>query len=78
MKELKPGSPDAARRDRLLAIMRDEMRPQDERIQAAIEALPLCHEELPPIVTYTGSRDITVQGKRRRGNVDADWPKTLA
>lgn len=51
---LKPGSPEQIRRDELLAIMRDPNRANEERLQAAIEALPLCHEPVPPIVTING------------------------
>jgi hypothetical protein len=56
LKELPPGSPEAKRRDELLAIMRDETRPIEEQLQAAKEALPLCHEETPPIVVHVDRR----------------------
>ena len=47
MRELPPGSPEAVRRDELLAIMRDEPRSDEERDAAAIAAAPLCHERVP-------------------------------
>jgi hypothetical protein len=53
LRELEPGSPEAKRRDKLLVIMRDPNRPQEERLQAAVEALPLCHTMLEPIVVHT-------------------------
>jgi hypothetical protein len=52
LKELPPGSPEAKRRDELLAIMRDETRSEEERFEATLAALPLCHEEVPPIVVH--------------------------
>jgi hypothetical protein len=63
MRELQPGSPEAARRDVLLAIMRDETRPKEERIEAAIAALPLCHEEAPPRVVVTINREPRRNGR---------------
>ncbi len=44
LRELPQGSPQAKRRDELLAIMRNETRSNEERDAAAIAALPLCHE----------------------------------
>lgn len=53
LRVLEPGSSDHIRRERLLKIMRDESKPQSERTQAAIEALPLCYVQPDPIVTVT-------------------------
>lgn len=44
LKELRPNSPEAKRRDELLAMMNDPTRPDEERDQAAKAAAPLCHE----------------------------------
>jgi predicted nuclease with RNAse H fold len=44
VRELPPGSPEAKRRDELLAIMNDETRSDEERDAAAKAAAPLCHE----------------------------------
>jgi hypothetical protein len=56
LKVLPPNSPEAKRRDDLLAIMRDETKPEDERFRATLAALPLCHEEVPPIVVRVDRR----------------------
>jgi hypothetical protein len=40
LRELPQGSPQAKRRDELLAIMRDETRPDEERDRAAKAAAP--------------------------------------
>jgi hypothetical protein len=50
MKPLNPGSAEAVKRDELLAIMRDETKSDDERLQAAIAAAPLCHEVVKPVI----------------------------
>jgi hypothetical protein len=74
LKHLPPGSPEAKRRDELLAIMRDETKSEDERYMATLAALPLSHEEVPPIVVYTNrpsagrvttKRSTITRGKRR-------------
>jgi hypothetical protein len=67
LKVLPPNSPEAKRRDELLAIMRNETRPEEERDSATIAALSLCHEEVPPIVVYTNRTSIGgTKMKRRR------------
>lgn len=55
-KVLPPSSPEAKRRDELLAIMNDPRRSVGARLDAAIAATPLCYEELPP-VPYAPSND---------------------
>jgi hypothetical protein len=75
LKVLPPNSPEAKRRDDLLAIMRDETKPEDERFRATLAALPLCHEEVPPIVVYT--RSIRPK-KKRSSRMASGGPKTLA
>jgi hypothetical protein len=65
LKELTPGSPEAKRRDELLAIMRDETRSHEERDRATIAAAPLCHEEVPPIVADP-NRSSTRRPKSKR------------
>lgn len=61
LRVLEPGSPDYIRRERLLKLMRDDSKPQSERTQAAIEALPLCYVQPDPIdnVTHTFSKPKT-------------------
>jgi hypothetical protein len=54
LKELRPNSPEAKRRDELLAIMRDPTRSDEERDAAAKAAAPLCHE-LPPAGMRAGA-----------------------
>jgi hypothetical protein len=74
IRELQAGSPEAKRRDELLAIMRDETKSEDERYKATVAALPLCHEELPPIVVYTRSIKPKKNGSSRMAS---RGPKTL-
>jgi len=54
---LEPGTPEYVRRGELLAIMNDETRPEDERRQAAMDALPLCYLEADPIVIVRHIKD---------------------
>jgi len=75
IRKLPRGSPEAAQRDALLATMRDETRPDEERDRATIAALPLCHEELPPIVVDTRN---TKPKKKRSSRMASHGPKTLA
>ncbi len=52
-RELDPDSPEAIKRERLLTIMRDRSRPEEERLDAAVAALPLCYERPAPVYVVT-------------------------
>ena len=48
---LRPGSPEQKRLDELLRVLRDDSRPDGERLAAAKEALPLQHID-PEVVMF--------------------------
>jgi hypothetical protein len=72
VRELPPGSPEAKRRDELLAIMRDETRSDEERDAAAKEAMPLCYVKRAVVVPAEAGDAIGLSEKDYNHDDDHD------